>query len=193
MLPVVLTFSAILLLAVLYLFRGTLLRYSPFPSSAILITSPTRSVLPDDGFSSSAQGAVDDLSMEIDDLHWLLANKKADLQNLKAEHILKGEMAMKVDAIEDTIDTVETRLRKLQSNLENVRQTAVTLDQLSVALQQSQEGLLQSQQALQATQAENSELRQQVEELQDYAADQKEQRLLLRQKIQLLEDLQHTP
>lgn len=192
MLPIVLTLLAISILAVLYFFRGTLSRYSPFSSAPVTVSAPTHSALPDDGFSSPAQGAVDDLGMEIDDLHWLLANKRSDLLQLKSTQALKGEMAMKVDAIEVTIDNMEIRLRKLQASLANVRQTAVSLDELSVALRHSEETLLQSQQALQTAQAENSELRQQVEELQDYADDLKKQRQLLRQKMQLLEDL-HSP
>jgi chromosome segregation ATPase len=182
----------ILFLAALYFFRGSLAHYLPTRQSNRSASIGLKTPLTDEGFSSPAQSAVDDLAMELDDLHWILNHKKKELQQLKREQVLQGEVAMKLHGIEDTIDTIETRLQKLQSNLANVRQTAVRLDELGVALQQSQESLSQKQQALQATGTQNSELRQQVEELQAYAVDLKKQRQLLQQRIRLLEDL-HSP
>ncbi|MCW3073373.1 MAG: hypothetical protein JWP69_442 [Flaviaesturariibacter sp.] len=175
------------LLIVLYSNRKALRKY--FVATPLLVPASTDRAFADTDYTGNAESPVDDLSMEIDDLHWLLNNKKQDLQQLKSEQVLKGENAVKLDAIEDTIEVIEDRLRKLQGNLSNVRNTAVALDELTVACQQMQNSLSQSQQSQHLIQSENESLRLQLDELQAYTADIKEQRQLLQKKVRLLEEL----
>jgi chromosome segregation ATPase len=131
----------------------------------------------------------DELTMEFDDLQWLLDKKKTELRLLAAEQSLKDENAVRLDAIEDTIEVIENRLLRLQHNLGNVRQTVVQLDELTILNSRLHRELAQCKGQWQSALEDNGALREELDEVREYAADLKQQRQQLQKQLNLLEDM----
>jgi predicted nuclease with TOPRIM domain len=91
--------------------------------------------------------------------------------------------------MEDTITAVEERLSILQKGMGTVRGTAIALDELNISCRLLQNDLAQSQQLLQASLSENEAMRSELDEVQEYAADLKQQKTQLQKKVKLLEEL----
>ncbi|MDB5252565.1 MAG: hypothetical protein JWP27_1734 [Flaviaesturariibacter sp.] len=185
---ILLSVSLVCLLALFLnkkLLADLLARVAPAGPLPVRVKLPSKTSQP----RPATDAPSDELTMEFDDLQWLLEKKKTELRLLAAEQSLKDENAVRLDAIEDTIDVIESRLLRLQHSLANVRQTVIQLDELTIINSRLQRELSQCKGQWQSALEDNGALREELDDVRDYAADLKQQRQQLHKQVSLLENL----
>jgi chromosome segregation ATPase len=137
----------------------------------------------------SSSDKADNLSMEIDDLEWLLEKKKNELEEIRRERKLAQDTAAQVDMIQDTIDSMESKIAICQQQIAALKPLAADLDELEINYQQLKGELAHSQHNYQDLAEENISLREQLDMVnEDLEAARKEKQKLQR-KIVILESL----
>jgi chromosome segregation ATPase len=132
---------------------------------------------------------VDTLSMEIDDLEWMLEKKKNELDEIRRERKLSQDTAAQVDMIHDTIDSMESKISTCQQQLLALKPVVVDLDELEINYQQLKNELAQSQHNYQDIAEENISLREQLEICNDELNTVLMEKQKLHRKIIILESL----
>jgi chromosome segregation ATPase len=139
--------------------------------------------------SGLAQNKADELSMEIDDLEWLLEKKKTELDAIHNQRMLADEAVAQLDIIEDTVNSIEAKLRVCQQQIGSVKNMAVELDELTIGYNHLQNQLAQSQHDYYTVSAENESLKEEFEFAIEELAAEKQEKLQLQKKITVLESL----
>lgn len=139
--------------------------------------------------SGATQDKVDNLSMEIDDLEWLLEKKKNELDEIRRDRKLADDTAAQVDMIHDTIDSMESKIATCQQQLAALKPLAVDLDELEINYQQLKNDLAQSQHNFQDASEEIISLREQLEICNDELQAARVEKQKLQRKIVILESL----
>jgi chromosome segregation ATPase len=141
------------------------------------------------GSTGRMQDKTDELSMEIDDLEWLLEKKKTELEEIRLEKKLAESAAAQIDIIEDAIDAIETKLIQCQKQIASMKTLAYDLDELEVSYQQIKNEVAQSQHNYQVSLSENESLREQLELATEELTKSRMVRQQLQKKISLLEGI----
>jgi chromosome segregation ATPase len=137
----------------------------------------------------SSTDKADNLSMEIDDLEWLLEKKKNELIEIRREKKLEQDTAAQVDMIQDTIDSMESKIATCQQQLAALKPVAVDLDELEINYQQLKNELAQSQHNYQDIAEENVSLREQLDMCNEELNAVLLEKQKLHRKIMILESL----
>jgi chromosome segregation ATPase len=132
---------------------------------------------------------VDTLSMEIDDLEWMLEKKKNELDEIHRERKLTHDTAAQVDMIHDTIDSIESKISTCQQQLLALKPVVADLDELEINYRQLKNELAQSQHNNQDIAEENISLREQLDICNDDLDAARIEKQKLQRKIIILESL----
>jgi chromosome segregation ATPase len=139
--------------------------------------------------SGFAKDKAEDLSMEIDDLQWLLEKKRTELEEIRMEKKLADSAAAQLDIIEDAVDAIESKLFQCQKQMASMKTIAYDLDELEINCQQLKNDLAQSEHNYQASLSENDILREQLELANEELIESRSVKQQLQKKIVILESL----
>jgi chromosome segregation ATPase len=156
--------------------------------TAVRFSAP---VAEENNSSGSSQDKADELSMEIDDLQWLLEKKKSELEEIRINRQLADSAAVQVDMIQDSMNLLETRIINCAKQLASLKPIALELDELEINYNQLKNELAQSQHNYQSSLSENELLREELELLKEEASYLAIEKAQLNKKIILLESINH--
>jgi chromosome segregation ATPase len=193
---ILISIALLLLLTSVIIYNRTF-QTNKLVSSAATLSQPNLSLLfhgnsdTDVVYASKGMSSdkVDTLSMEIDDLEWMLEKKKNELDEIRRERKLTHDTAAQVDMIHDTIDSIESKISTCQQQLLALKPVVADLDELEINYRQLKNELAQSQHNNQDIAEENISLREQLDICNDDLDAARIEKQKLQRKIIILESL----
>jgi chromosome segregation ATPase len=193
---ILISIALLLLLTSVIIYNRTF-QTNKLVSSAATLSQPNLSLLfhgnsdTDVVYASKGMSSdkVDTLSMEIDDLEWMLEKKKSELDEIRRERRLAQDTAAQVDMIHDTIDSIESKLSTCQQQILALKPVVVDLDELEINYQQLKNELAQSQHNNQDIAEDNISLREQLDMCNEDLTAALIEKQKLQRKIIILESL----
>jgi chromosome segregation ATPase len=193
---ILISIALLLLLTSVIIYNRTF-QTNKLVSSAATLSQPNLSLLfhgnSDTDVIYASKGTssdkVDTLSMEIDDLEWMLEKKKNELDEIRRERKLTHDTAAQVDMIHDTIDSIESKISTCQQQLLALKPVVADLDELEINYRQLKNELAQSQHNNQDIAEENISLREQLDICNDDLDAARIEKQKLQRKIIILESL----
>jgi chromosome segregation ATPase len=193
---ILISIALLLLLTSVIIYNRTF-QTNKLVSSAATLSQPNLSLLfhgnsdTDVVYASKGMSSdkVDTLSMEIDDLEWMLEKKKNELDEIRRERKLTHDTTAQVDMIHDTIDSIESKISTCQQQLLALKPVVADLDELEINYRQLKNELAQSQHNNQDIAEENISLREQLDICNDDLDAARIEKQKLQRKIIILESL----
>jgi chromosome segregation ATPase len=193
---ILISIALLLLLTSVIIYNRTF-QTNKLVSSAATLSQPNLSLLfhgnSDTDVIYASKGTssdkVDTLSMEIDDLEWMLEKKKNELDEIRRERKLTHDTAAQVDMIHDTIDSIESKISTCQQQLLALKPVVADLDELEINYRQLKNELAQSQHNNQDIAEENISLREQLDICNDDLDAARIEKQKLQRKIIILDSL----
>ncbi|RYY96639.1 MAG: hypothetical protein EOO11_12980 [Chitinophagaceae bacterium] len=127
--------------------------------------------------------------LEFEDLQWLLAQRRAALEQERALAVQRRESAARLEAIDEGLRSVQQRLGLLEDRLRTLKTMALELEGLQLEHQQLQGRYLDRQYEVEALRSDNEGLGLELAASREEALEAMEEAYALRRQLALLKNM----
>ena len=131
----------------------------------------------------------EDLRAEIKKLEELVDNKAAEVEGLQQQVSTAQSMVARIDEIYSEFESLQQRMRELEEQARRANALEMELEEARESYELARKDMLRKQEKLEQVLNENTELKNQLHDIEDKLSEANRQRQQLQKKVQFLQDL----